>query len=294
VQPDHSILVPIIGVLLSGLVHATPTAYTQRAVFDAALSGTPAILDFDSATANALIPSGGALDGITFAYAFGGVSLKVATEPDSSYSTTSSAQFLGTDDADILQDGDSLTLSFGPARAIGLYVISNDALADNDLSLSAGGVTVNLIAADVQGAPLGDGSTVHFLGLVDTAATFTSATLNTAGNGAFLFNLDDLISAPDHDEDALLNADDNCTEVANPDQTDSDGDLFGNACDADLNNDCVVNGLDVGTFIAQFGTAGPDADFNNDGVVNGLDVGPFITMFGNAPGPSGLAPVCSL
>ena len=31
-------------------------------------------------------------------------------------------------------------------------------------------------------------------------------------------------------------------------QLDSNGDGFGNACDADLNNDLVINGLDAGPF----------------------------------------------
>ena len=104
---------------------------------------------------------------------------------------------------------------------------------------------------------------------------------------------------PDDDNDGMENALDNCIEVANgptiPDaggnsQLDSNDDGYGNACDADLNNDEVINGLDVGQFTSQFGTAGPDADFNGDGVVNGLDTGPFTSMFGQAPGPSGLAP----
>jgi hypothetical protein len=104
---------------------------------------------------------------------------------------------------------------------------------------------------------------------------------------------------PDADSDGVPDTDDNCTEVPNgttiPDaggnsQLDSNGDGYGNACDADLNNDLVVNGLDVGPFVDQFGTSGPDADFNGDGVVNGLDVGPFVDMFGQAPGPSGQAP----
>jgi hypothetical protein len=94
----------------------------------------------------------------------------------------------------------------------------------------------------------------------------------------------------DTDSDSVVDSIDNCTVIANGQQTDSDGDMYGNACDADFNNDGVVNGLDVGPFVDQFGTAGPDADFNEDGVVNGLDVGPFTNMFGQGPGPSGLAP----
>ena len=103
----------------------------------------------------------------------------------------------------------------------------------------------------------------------------------------------------DSDLDGVPDTGDNCILVPNgtiiPDaggnsQLDSNGDGYGNFCDADLDNDLVVNGLDVGPFVAQFGTTGPDADFNGDGVVNGLDVGPFISMFGQAPGPSGLAP----
>jgi hypothetical protein len=103
----------------------------------------------------------------------------------------------------------------------------------------------------------------------------------------------------DADGDGVPDTDDNCILVPNgttiPDaggnsQLDSNGDGYGNICDADLNDDLVVNGLDVGPFVEQFGTSGPDADLNGDGVVNGLDVGPFVGMFGQAPGPSGQAP----
>lgn len=105
--------------------------------------------------------------------------------------------------------------------------------------------------------------------------------------------------APDDDGDGVPNALDNCTLVPNGplaldsggnSQFNTDGDIYGNACDTDLTNDLVTNGLDVGPFVQQFGTSGPDADFNGDGVVNGLDVGPFVNRFGTAPGPSGLQP----
>ena len=115
--------------------------------------------------------------------------------------------------------------------------------------------------------------------------TMVVAVISTSGDDA-TFRTDywvfkDLI---DTDSDSVVDSIDNCAVVANGQQTDSDGDMYGNACDADFNNDGVVNGLDVGTFVAQFGTGGPDADFNGDGVVNGLDVGPFVNMFGQAPG----------
>jgi hypothetical protein len=122
------------------------------------------------------------------------------------------------------------------------------------------------------------------------------------GNGQSAFNWDYALAwhlASDVDADGAPDELDNCTTVPNGPlltdaggnvQLDSNGDGYGNACDADLNADGVVNGLDVGPFTAEFGTAGPDADFNGDGVVNGLDVGPFVSSFGQAPGPSALVP----
>ena len=121
-----------------------------------------------------------------------------------------------------------------------------------------------------------------------------------------VFNIDNMMTftltvpvIADVDADGVADELDNCVAVANGpwlldagghSQRDSNGDGYGNFCDADLNNDGIINGLDVGPFINQFGTAGPDADFNGDGIVNGLDVGPFIAAFGQAPGPSGVTP----
>ncbi len=98
------------------------------------------------------------------------------------------------------------------------------------------------------------------------------------------------LQVADGDGDGVVNVCDNCIQVANADQRDTNGDGYGNICDADLNNDGVVNGLDVGILKGQFLTPGPDADFNGDGVVNGLDVGILKGLFLQPPGPSGLAP----
>ena len=85
---------------------------------------------------------------------------------------------------------------------------------------------------------------------------------------------------------------DNCTQLANPDQRDTDGDHYGNRCDADLNGNGLVNTLDFGLFKQAFGATGTglDADFNGDNRVNTLDFGIFKQLFGKPPGPSGLVP----
>ncbi len=100
---------------------------------------------------------------------------------------------------------------------------------------------------------------------------------------------------PDTDADGIRDEIDNCKLLANPKQTDSDNDGFGNTCDADLNNDCKTNSLDLGKFKSVYGTntgtpaLKAAADFNGDGRVNSLDLGLFKKMFGKAPGPSGMA-----
>jgi hypothetical protein len=98
----------------------------------------------------------------------------------------------------------------------------------------------------------------------------------------------------DDDADGVLDDEDNCTNVANPSQIDTDGDLIGNACDPDiaLPNDCVVNFLDLGAMKSVFFTNDPDADLvgpgdsESDGVVNFLDLGKMKAMFFGPPGPS--------
>ena len=85
---------------------------------------------------------------------------------------------------------------------------------------------------------------------------------------------------PDTDHDGFADNVDNCPKVANPDQRDTNGNGRGNRCDADLNNDGIVNALDLGIFKKRFGTHDPDADFNGDGIVNALDLGILKSLFG--------------
>ncbi|MFK7888538.1 MAG: thrombospondin type 3 repeat-containing protein, partial [Gammaproteobacteria bacterium] len=97
---------------------------------------------------------------------------------------------------------------------------------------------------------------------------------------------------PDTDGDGVIDSQDNCTNVANIAQTDSNADGFGNECDADLNNDCVVNVVDLGILRSVFFSANADADFNGDGVVNVVDLGMMRALFFAPPGPSEVGVGC--
>jgi len=102
---------------------------------------------------------------------------------------------------------------------------------------------------------------------------------------------DDYVVDPgdtDTDGDGVLDCEDNCTLVANPDQYDTDGDLYGNMCDADLDNNLNVNYDDLDLFKLAWGSTGQglDADFNGDEVVNYDDLEIFKLLWGSPPGPS--------
>lgn len=97
----------------------------------------------------------------------------------------------------------------------------------------------------------------------------------------------------DSDGDGIADAVDNCVNAANPTQFDADGDDYGNACDADTNNDCIVNAIDLGALKAGFFGSNPLLDFNSDGQVNAIDLGILKINFFGVPGPSGLTSSCS-
>ncbi len=98
-------------------------------------------------------------------------------------------------------------------------------------------------------------------------------------------------SAADTDGDGVADAYDNCTQVANADQRDSNGDGFGNLCDGDFNGDLITNVIDFRIFRQSIlSTDSPDQDLNGDGIVNGADFVILRDLLGRPPGPSGLVP----
>jgi len=94
----------------------------------------------------------------------------------------------------------------------------------------------------------------------------------------------------DGDGDGVPDVVDNCIDAVNPDQDDSDGDLCGNRCDADYNEDGLISILDFGTFRACF-TGDVQAICDHapeilDGLISILDFGVFRQQYvAGVPGP---------
>jgi len=181
----------VIGAVLCGSLNAEPVVFSDQARFTAALPTTPRVLDFDRMTAGTTIADAASAGGIKFSYDFEGLAMKVAHL----YATTSSPNFLGTGDGGMFHDGDDFTLTFEPGSAIGLFFISADPLVDGDIKVMAGGVTAELAAQQVQ-ETLPDGSRVYFLGVVDTQQPITQARVEALAGGFFLYNVDDIVTAP--------------------------------------------------------------------------------------------------
>jgi len=100
--------------------------------------------------------------------------------------------------------------------------------------------------------------------------------------------------ATDGDGDGVADVLDNCSVVANASQRDTDGDGIGNDCDADFDQNCNVNFLDLGLMKAVFFQPGTtDTDMNGDGNTNFQDLGLLKKGFFLPPGPSGVSNLCS-
>jgi uncharacterized protein (TIGR03790 family) len=212
-------------------------------------------------------------------------------------------------------DGRLLPGTFAP-RAIALDLVSTSArsftsptrygqsLVADLLHLGASAVVGNvwepilsgvahphvLFAAYVRGAPAVEAyfRSLPFLGW-----------MNVFVGDPLMRVADPVRSAPaDRDGDGVPDASDNCLLLPNPDQRDSDGDGFGNLCDADLDGDGLVTTSygqwppgDVEQIgrAAEAGYAVPEADLDGDGRVGESDLAIANLFLYAPPGPSGRA-----
>lgn len=97
------------------------------------------------------------------------------------------------------------------------------------------------------------------------------------------------VNAADKDGDGIPDNQDNCIDMANANQHDSNSDGYGNACDADLDNDGNVNFADLNLFKSAFNTKSSNsvADFDSDGIVSFSDFHILKQLFNKPPGPAG-------
>lgn len=169
--------------------------------------------------------------------------------------------------------------------------------------------TLDAILSDIRG----DSGSVDFAYVAGTWYLLASGPRSGQGNPLGLSETHrDALAAwvypsrvDDFDGDGVHNASDNCALVANGDQVDADRDGFGNACDADLDQDGLAGGTDWITLtscvvrwfeITSRGETGPpgdvdcrESDLDGDGYVGGSDVSIFLSRFGDPPGPSSVA-----
>jgi hypothetical protein len=104
------------------------------------------------------------------------------------------------------------------------------------------------------------------------------------------------VAVSDVDADGVADTADNCLVTGNTDQRDTDADGIGNACDADLDQNCLVSFVDLGIMKSVFFTANPNADLDGDGSVSFSDLGIMKQEFFrdySIDNPSGIANLCS-
>jgi len=136
---------------------------------------------------------------------------------------------------------------------------------------------------------------------VEPVGPFGFPVRDTHVGGVAVLTLNVIPYEPDldmSDGDLVLDNVDNCTTVANgpaqqSNQIDTDQDGYGNACDADYNNDGFTTTIDYTFFLTDFlsGARNAQTDHNGDGFTTTLDFPFYLNAFTGAAslGPSGLA-----
>lgn len=147
--------------------------------------------------------------------------------------------------------------------------------ADGTASAAVSAATMQQAAASNQAASLASLTASKYGYWVEDALVVASVSGTNINVSRYLFN--------DDDQDGLLNSEDNCRFVVNPDQADLDNDGLGDVCDEDRDGDGVVNDDDAfpdnpAEWLDTDGDGignNADPDDDNDGILDEDDLFPF-------------------
>jgi hypothetical protein len=182
--------------------------------------------------------------------------------------------------SDMNNDGvaDLLTVNNG---ALEISFLDNSGTVTNVQSFAVAGVTLD----GTNGVIIYDFNKDGLMDMVVPGA-------RTLGGAQFSLNVFFQTPDPllDSDNDGVSDDTDNCIYVSNPNQADDDQDFFGDACDADFDNNGVVNIIDLNFLIPMIleGQASLVADFDQNGVVDFGDLVFILAWINQPPGPTGL------
>ena len=144
-----------------------------------------------------------------------------------------------------------------------------------------------LVGADAVGSALQGGSVA--ISADGQTAIIGGTDDNALAGAAWVF-----VAATDTDGDGIPDSADNCINLANATQLDTDADGIGNICDGDFDNSCFVNFGDLGIMKTNFFQNGDlETDMNGDNATNFGDLGMLKGAFFLPPGPSGVPNMCS-
>ena len=169
---------------------------------------------------------------------------------------------------DVAMDG--ALLAIGAAEAAFVYDIGT-------------GTMLAELAPSDPAAELFFGASIDITGRMVVVGAEGDESAGPRTGAAYVFAIPEVLDA---DGDGIADSADNCTDEANAAQLDGDNDGYGNACDADFNNDCIVNVQDLGILRTTFFGTDPVTDINSDGTVNVIDLGRLRALFFASPGPS--------